>query len=127
MFLSDNHCSGQRVKRKVGSGQRPPLKRTVDLGVFLLGRYIAGRILKMAHEEGNVMPNSNKIKLPYPPKKERIEESDFCDFDISRLLKATPDQPRIKAHYSYVCKTWRKYCNFVKCSRYQKFGFLILD
>ena len=69
---------GQKVERKVGSGRRPAVKSNV----FVLSRLplelqLMGRIWKMALEEGNIMPNSDKVKLPYPNKKPRIQRSGF--------------------------------------------------
>ena len=63
------------LKRKTGSGVRPAEKSMCAIvNCHRLGMRIIGRIHQMAEEEGNVMPNSNKTKLPYPAKKERLEE-----------------------------------------------------
>ena len=120
---------GQKVERKVGSGRRPAVKSNV----FVLSRsplelQLMGRIWKMALEEGNIMPNSDKVKLPYPNKKPRIKRSGFTSHQVkSRLLAGRNDEPELEISPSYARRVWAKDCSRVRCSRYSSFGFYQLQ
>ena len=87
---------------------------------------IIGQIHRMAEEEGNVMPNSNKTKLPYPAKKERLEEFLFSSFSPRSMKKGTVECPYLDFSYSYGANTWRFYCKNIVCSRHSTFGSLIM-
>ena len=71
------------------------------------------------------MPNSNKTKLPYPAKKERLEEFLFSIFSPRSMKKGTVECPPLEFSYSYGANTWRFYCKNVVCSRHSTFGSFI--
>ena len=87
-----------------------------------VGMRIIGRIQQMAEEEGNMMPNADKTKLPYPPKKERLEEFLCSLFSPRSMKKGTVERPPLEFSYSYGANTWRFYCKNIVCSRHSTFG-----